>query len=355
MRYNSSVITIALFATTGLTMRTLTNLSAIPYSTFRLDVRLSSIIECDSIADLQTLSQQTTPVVLGEGSNTIFTQDLEVPICRYVAKEKAMSAIDEQHVLVHVEAGHNWHQLVTWAVQQQLWGIENLALIPGSVGAAPVQNIGAYGVELADSCLYIDFYHWELRKVQRITAGRCQFGYRDSIFKQSLAGCGVIVAVGLCLRKQPTPVLQYKGLDHLPENVDIKTVYEQVIAIRSSKLPDPAVLANCGSFFKNPVISEQQFLALQKEFPNLPSFYQQDGRVKVPAAWLIEQQGFKGRKYDGIGCYQLQPLVLVNYGDGTAEQLQSLIAVIQRQVFSVYGIQLEPEVRMLNSNGKIDD
>ena len=256
------------------------------------------------------------------------------------------------HVLVHIEAGHNWHQLVRWSVEQRLWGIENLALIPGSVGAAPVQNIGAYGVELADSCLYVDFYHWQLRKVQRMTAGRCQFGYRDSVFKHALAGKGIIVAVGLCLSKQPAAVLGYKGLDHLPADAAINTIFEQVITVRSSKLPDPAVLANCGSFFKNPVITKQHYTALKAKYADMPGFIQADGSIKVAAAWLIEQQGFKGKSYGDVGCYKLQPLVVVNYGAGTPAQLEQLITAVQQQVLTVYGIPLEAEVRMLNGAGQ---
>jgi UDP-N-acetylmuramate dehydrogenase len=336
-------------------MRTLTDLSAVPYSTFRFEARLSRIIECDSIADLQAFNIETPPVILGEGSNTVFMQNLTAPICRYVANQKYVTELGEQFVLVHVEAGHNWHHLVSWAVQHKYWGIENLALIPGSVGAAPVQNIGAYGTELADVCLYVDFFHWQLGKVQRIAAGRCQFGYRDSIFKQALAGKGVIVAVGLCLGREAAPSLGYKGLDHLPENSDIKTIYQQVINVRSSKLPDPATLANCGSFFKNPLISAQHYLSLQTQFGDIPGFAQADNKVKVPAAWLIDQQGFKGYKQGDVGCYHLQPLVLVNYGRGNATELTSLITTIQQKVLAVYAIQLEPEVRMLDASGRLYD
>jgi UDP-N-acetylmuramate dehydrogenase len=355
LRYRCRVITIALFAFTGITMRTLTNLSAVPYSTFRFETQLSSLTECESIADLQALKLDIAPVVLGEGSNTIFMQDLNRPLCRYVAAEKQITELTDQHVLLHVEAGHNWHQLVDWAVKHKLWGIENLALIPGSVGAAPVQNIGAYGVELADVCLYVDFYHWQHKTVQRIAAGRCQFGYRDSIFKNLLAGKGIIVAVGLCLNRRGLPVLGYKGLDHLPANVDINTIYHQVIAVRRSKLPDPAILANCGSFFKNPILQSAHYFRLKNQFPAIPGFQQSDDSVKVPAAWLIEQQGFKGQREGDVGCYSLQPLVLVNHGKGTPAQLLALITAIQQQVFAAFSVQLEPEVRMLNSSGLLHD
>lgn len=336
-------------------MRTLSNLSAVSYSTFRFNATLASVTEFESINDLSLFNAIPAPIILGEGSNTIFMQDITAPVCRFIANNKQVTALNNDFVLVHVDAGHNWHQLVTWAVQQQFWGIENLALIPGSVGAAPVQNIGAYGVDLADSCVYVDFYDWQSREVKRITAGRCQFGYRDSVFKHALAGKGIIVAVGLCLSKQPSRQLSYKGLDHLPVDASLDTIYQQVIAVRSSKLPDPAILANCGSFFKNPIITTEHYASLRLIFPTIPGFIVDDQFVKVPAAWLIEQQGFKGKNIGDVGCYKLQPLVLVNHGSGTAEQLTALVSKLQQQVYAVYQIALEPEVRMLAADGHTDD
>ncbi|GAA0566218.1 UDP-N-acetylmuramate dehydrogenase [Rheinheimera aquimaris] len=335
-------------------MQTFTNLSAIPYSTFRFNAKLVTVYQCETLADLRQLSFTSPPVVLGEGSNTIFMQDLLVPVCRYTAESITVADTDTDHVLVHVEAGHNWHQLVSWSVQNRLWGIENLALIPGTVGAAPVQNIGAYGVELADVCSYVDFYNWHTNNVERINSAECQFGYRDSIFKKELNGKGVIVSVGLRLSHTPKPILNYKGLDHLRADVDIETVFNAVVATRNSKLPDPKVLANCGSFFKNPVVSLAHYQRLLQLFPDLPGYKLADNNVKVPAAWCIDQQGFKGKQNGGIGCYELQPLVLVNRGEGTAAQLRELIAEIQQKVLNVYDIKLEPEVRMLNADGCVN-
>lgn len=334
-------------------MHSLTNVSAIGYSTFRLNATLSSLTEFASVTELSRFQFSEKPVVLGEGSNTIFMQDLAVPLCRFTGKNITAIELDKDNTLLHVEAGYNWHQLVQWTVTQQLWGLENLALIPGSVGAAPVQNIGAYGVEFADSCLYVDFFHWDSAKVERITAGRCQFGYRDSLFKQQLHRKGIIVAVGLLLSKVPKPVLAYQGLDELAENSVIEEVFQKVIAIRSSKLPNPDELPNCGSFFKNPVISADQFSRIKLTHPSLPGYQQTDGSVKVPAAWLIDQQGFKGARCGDIGSYIKQPLVLVNYGSGTAAELAQYVALVQQKVELSYGIKLEPEVRMLNSLGQV--
>ena len=332
-------------------MQTLINISAIPYSTFRFDARLATLHNCASLTDLQQLEFDAPPVVLGEGSNTIFMQDLNVPICRYTAKELKVTSLKDGAVLVHVEAGYNWHQLVQWSVDNGLWGIENLALIPGTVGAAPVQNIGAYGVELSNVCSYVDFYYWKKKSIERIDAARCEFGYRDSVFKQALNGKGIIVSVGIKLSRNAKPILNYKGLDHLPQDVDIASVFQAVIAVRNSKLPNPANLANCGSFFKNPVVTAAHYQRLLKRYADIPGFKLQDGQVKVPAAWCIDQQGFKGKQVGDIGCYQLQPLVLINKGNGSAQQLQDLVLLIQDKVHSAYGIMLEPEVRMLNAEG----
>jgi len=317
------------------------------YSTFRLPATLHEVLLCRSIDELCQAEWSQPPLLLGEGSNSIFLSDLHRPVLRFIA-----DSVTEQHsedgILLHVEAGHNWHSLVTYTVQQGWWGIENLALIPGSVGAAPVQNIGAYGVELMDSCVYVDFFHWESKKIQRLTKAECLFGYRDSIFKQELNGKGVIVAVGLKLQLHGKPKLTYRGLDHLPADCCVQEVYQAVIAVRQSKLPDPMQLSNCGSFFKNPVLAADLFAELHPLHPEMPAYPQANGQMKTAAAWLIEQCGFKGQRFGDIGCYEKQPLVLVNYGQGTAVELEHWVTQIIRTVQQRFGIQLEPEVRMLN-------
>lgn len=321
------------------------------YSTFRLTASLDKVYLCYQPDDLRRVPIQPMPLVLGEGSNTIFIGDALPPLCRFLAKEKQLSWQSDGQALLHVEAGHNWHQLVCWTVEQGLWGLENLALIPGSVGAAPVQNIGAYGVELADRCGYVDFFRWQTQQVERLTPADCGFGYRDSVFKGELAGKGVITAVGLMLSRAAKPVLSYQGLDQLPADCSQQQVLNTVVAIRQSKLPDPAELANCGSFFKNPLLPDKTAQALKVRYPALPVFRQGNGSSKLSAAWLIDQAGFKGKKLGDIGCYNRQPLVLVNYGEGTAEQLLQLIEAIQLQVQARFGVALEPEVRLLGRPG----
>lgn len=332
-------------------MHILYNQPAEAFSTFRLHNTLSEVILIDELSDLAEIDAQLPLTIIGEGSNTIFLASQVRPLLRFLAKSTTVTSDNSQHLELHVEAGHNWHELVTWAVTQQLWGIENLALIPGSVGAAPVQNIGAYGVEFSDVCRYVDFYDWQQRKVIRLDNKACQFAYRDSVFKQQLKGKGIIVAVGLVLFKDPKPVLNYPGLDNLPTSITLEQIYQQVIAIRQAKLPDYKVIANCGSFFKNPVISESYYQQLLSSFAKIPGFYVEGG-IKVPAAWLIDQAGFKGYRYQNLGCYERQPLVLVNYGGAEGAALLTLINLIQKTIDTKFGIFLEPEVRLLDCNGQ---
>ncbi|MDP4537488.1 UDP-N-acetylmuramate dehydrogenase [Alkalimonas collagenimarina] len=316
-------------------------------STFRLAAILPTVYHCYSSADLAEVPLSPTPRVHGEGSNTVFIGGDLPALCRYLASEKTLTWLDDDRAELHVEAGHNWHQLVQWTVTQGLWGLENLALIPGSVGASPVQNIGAYGVELADRCRYVDFYHWQSQQLERMTVEQCRFGYRDSVFKREMAGRGVIVAVGLELTKQPRRVLSYHGLDQLAADCSLEQVFQQVVAIRQAKLPDPAVIANCGSFFKNPLLTDAEAQALLQRYPFMPVFPQGNGYSKVPAAWLIDQAGFKGKQVGDVGCYHKQPLVLVNYGQGQPADLLTLIEQIQHQVHSRFAVALEPEVQLV--------
>ncbi|MCC5453267.1 UDP-N-acetylmuramate dehydrogenase [Rheinheimera sp. UJ51] len=320
------------------------------YSTFRLKTSLQQVIEVQDVNELNTININSAPIILGEGSNTIFLTEQSRPILRFTSSQRTILNETLDTVNLHVEAGHNWHQLVSWAVNSELWGIENLALIPGSVGAAPIQNIGAYGVEFADVCDYVDFYSWTDQAVHRFSADECQFGYRDSLFKQSLTSKGLVIAVGITLQKKPKRVLNYAGLDTLSDSASLQEIYAQVIATRQSKLPDYTKLANCGSFFKNPIISLGAYRLLQQQFPKIPGYIVADN-VKVPAAWLIDQLGFKGYRLQDIGCYERQPLVLVNFGNGTADALLALVNMIIGKVKDRYAILLEPEVRMLNKDG----
>lgn len=328
-------------------MRLSPQLSAKPYSTFALDTQLTELVELESLAELMAYKPDAIPLLLGEGSNTIFLSDQSRTVLRYLAKSRTILTENEHQVQLHVEAGDNWHQLVSWTVDQGWWGLENLSLIPGSVGAAPVQNIGAYGAELADCCDYVDFFHWQSCRVSRLSKSECSFAYRDSIFKSELAGQGVIVAIGLTLKKHGKPQLGYKGLEHLTEQSTVVDVAHAVIAVRQSKLPDPAILPNCGSFFKNPVVSPSSFEMIQSRYPLIPFYPQPDGMIKLAAGWLIEKVGLKGQRIGDVGCYEKQALVLVNFGQGTATDLLQLITLIQNRVRTEFAVSLEPEVRLL--------
>lgn len=332
-------------------MHILSNEPAERYSTFRLAANLDQVILVNRHEELAEIANETPPLVMGEGSNTIFLADQRRPLLRYLAAGKQIIAQTAQQVDLHVEAGHNWHELVTWVVNKGWWGLENLALIPGSVGAAPVQNIGAYGVEFADSCRYVDFYVWAEKQVRRIPAENCEFGYRDSIFKQTLSGQGVIIGVGLRLSCVAKPILRYPPLDQIPAESNIKDIYQRVILTRQSKLPDYRVLPNCGSFFKNPVIMVAHYELLKQQHPTIPG-YTTVGGIKVPAAWLLDQLGLKGYILDGIGCYDLQPLVVVNHHANNSAALLHFVSVIRSRVYETFSILLEPEVRLLDANGQ---
>lgn len=328
-------------------MQRLTAVDGRHYSTFRLPALLQQVYLVEQLEELTELSFACPPLILGEGSNSIFLTDIQQPVVRILANQRQVT--DEGGtVLLTVEAGHNWHELVRYCVGQGWWGLENLALIPGSVGAAPVQNIGAYGVELTDVCAFVDFFDWQQQRMVRLSRADCQFGYRDSVFKQQLANRGIICRVGLRLQKHGQPKLSYKGLDHLPASTSVLTVYQAVIAVRQSKLPDPNQLANCGSFFKNPLLTQAHYQQLIQQFPSLPCYPQADGQIKTAAAFLLEQCGFKGQKAGGIGCYALQPLVLFNDGTGTAASLQQWVSQVIATVQHKFAVTLEPEVRMLS-------
>lgn len=290
--------------------------------------------------------------ILGEGSNTVFLEDYQGTVIR-----PAFMGVDlkhtDTHYLLKVGAGENWHQLVLWCMQNQIYGLENLALIPGSVGAAPIQNIGAYGVEIEQFIHQVDFY--DLNKQCHKSLGRqsCEFAYRDSVFKNDLADKVVITSVTFAIPKIWQAVEHYGELRELSEP-SAMDIFNKVIEVRQSKLPDPKKIGNAGSFFKNPIISLEQFNQLQKTWPSMPSYALDNiEKVKVPAAWLIDTLGFKGKKIGGIACHPNQPLVLTNDGSGTGEELLALARSIQSAVSKEFSIELENEVRLIGKNGPV--
>ncbi len=328
-----------------------------PFNTLGLPARAQELIEIKSLEQLKKLSPTLANgprVILGEGSNVVLHSLINAPILINRLKGKTLGADG----LLTAAAGENWHELVIWSLGQGFGGLENLALIPGSVGAAPVQNIGAYGVELKD--LLIDLSAWDFSTNAEVTFTRkdCGFGYRDSIFKNQAIQGGwdrpryMITSVRFGLKPVGSyePNISYRDLSEKLKTLDQKPmpvdVAQAVMDIRSQKLPDPKKIGNVGSFFKNPVISSVQAKNLAVLYPDLPHYptdSNQDDTCKIPAAWLIEKCGFKGVRRGDVGVHEKHALVLVNYGDGTGREIVSLAQEIQASVVARFGIFLEPE------------
>jgi len=285
-------------------------------------------------------------LLLGGGSNLILGDSLPGMVAQIDLKGWESTRLDDGRSQLRIAAGENWHAAVDRMLEEGLFGLENLALIPGTVGAAPVQNIGAYGVELKDYLLEVEVYDRVEACFSRLSRSDCCFSYRDSVFKSIEAERYIITAVIFVLQHQFNPVLTYSGLNELADRADLtaRDVFEQVCAIRRSKLPDPKVLGNAGSFFKNPTVSAEQLHLLKQRFPELVS-YPDLGRFKLAAGWMIDRCGWKGKRVGQVGVYQHQALVLFNAGGGTRAQLEALMNDIQLSVQQHFEIWLEPEPR----------
>lgn len=289
--------------------------------------------------------------LLGEGSNTVFVEDYDGMVLK--VENKGIAVVEhDSHYLITVAAGENWHDFVTWCLSQNIFGFENLALIPGTVGAAPIQNIGAYGVELeqfVESVEYIDLSSGDRCQMNK---NQCQFGYRNSIFKSMLAGRCVISHVTFNINKRWQPITHYGELASLP-SPSPQDIFDCVVQVRRNKLPNPSKIGNAGSFFKNPVVSTDLYSRLQKTWSDIPSYRQDSETVKIPAAWLIDSLGFKGKKLGGIACHPTQALVLTNDGSGTGEQLLQMATNIRDAVLREFEIELINEVRLMGRNGLV--
>ena len=329
------------------------NISLKNYNTFGIDVKTESFVAIKSETQLVEILQghQDKPFrVLGGGSNILLTEDYKG--LTLVMKNKGISIKDETetNVIIEVKAGENWHELVLWSLDNEFGGIENLALIPGSVGAAPIQNIGAYGVELKSvfhSCKALDLGNLTFKEFDK---SACEFGYRNSIFKTKLKGKVIITSVQLQLQKKPHQTqTHYGALQNAIEGkqLNIQNIAAAVISIRKSKLPDPNEIGNSGSFFKNPVIPKKHFKELQSLYPEIPHYPDQNNHVKIPAGWLIEKLGYKGKRYGDAGVHKKQALVLVNYGQAKGSDLLNLALEIQTQIIEHFQIKLEIEVNLL--------
>lgn len=323
-----------------------------PYNSFGLPAKARRLVRIRAESDLRWVVNhpdwgRAGKFILGGGSNLVLTKDLQ-PLVLKIELPGRRLIDDGADWIVEAGAGERWHDLVDWAIAQGAPGLENLALIPGCVGAAPVQNIGAYGVELKDRFDSLDTLDLMSGRVVTLPREACHFGYRDSVFKQHLAGRSVILRVRLRLPKAWRPELGYLDLQRAAENAGVsdptaRQIFDWVCAIRRAKLPDPAQIGNAGSFFKNPVVSEAVCREVIARDPHVVHYQLADGRFKLAAGWLIDACGWKGKSVGGAGVYEKQALVLVNRGEARGGEVLTLAQAIQASVFARYGIRLEPE------------
>ena len=324
-----------------------------PYNTFGIKARAAQFAEVhDEAALLALLDAHTPELILGGGSNILFHKDIKGLVIKNNILGKQVVDENNETVNVRFGAGENWHECVLWAIENGYGGIENLSLIPGTIGAAPMQNIGAYGVELKDVFVELEAVHLRKKMRQTFDHAACEFGYRESVFKKKLKGQFFITAVTLQLTKKNHKLnTSYGAIQTTLEknnikSPDIKSISDAVIQIRQSKLPDPKDLGNAGSFFKNPIIPKSQFDPIKLAHPNIVSYDLPEDMVKVPAGWLIEQCGWKGKQIGDAGTYQHQALVIVNHGDASGEEIWQLAQKIQQSVSDKFGIHLTPEVNV---------
>jgi UDP-N-acetylmuramate dehydrogenase len=331
------------------------NISLKPFNTFGIDVNASKFVSIDSLQNLKDILN-TNPVdllILGGGSNLLLTKDVEALVLQINLKGISVISSFKNSVHVEVAAGENWHELVCWCLNKDFGGLENLSLIPGNVGTAPIQNIGAYGVELKDSFISCKAIHIHTKELRTFTKEECNFGYRNSVFKQELKGQYIITSVVFELSRYDHSLkTNYGAIEAELQNSAIETptiqdVSKAVIAIRNSKLPDPKIIGNSGSFFKNPVISYSKFEVLQNQFPQIQHYKISENAVKIPAGWLIDTAGFKGKTFGDFGVHTKQALVLVNYGGASGKDILNLSQQIQKAVKYIFDIDLETEVNIL--------
>ena len=331
------------------------NLPLKPYNTFSIDAKAKFFNSFSLVEELEEalMMYSEYPIfILGGGSNILFTKDYDGVVLKNEIKGIELQHEDAGHVYVKVGAGENWHQFVLHCLSHNWAGIENLSLIPGNVGASPIQNIGAYGVELDDVFWSLEAFHLGERTIHTFTREDCEFGYRKSIFKERYKDRFAIISVTFQLKKKAIFHTGYGAITEELEkmgvkDLSIKAISQAVINIRSSKLPDPQKIANAGSFFKNPEVPTEKYEALKSEFPNIVAYPLAKGTVKLAAGWMIEQCGWKGFRKGDAGCHAKQALVLVNYGNATGKEIYDLSTEILQSVKNKFGVVLEREVNII--------
>lgn len=333
------------------------NISLRQYNTMGIDAKaryFSRFSSAEQLQELQTSSPANgePQLILGGGSNILFTRDFNGIVLKNEISGIHIVKEDDGYVYVKAGAGENWHRFVQHCIEQNLAGLENLSLIPGNVGASPMQNIGAYGVEVKDVFEELEAFHIHDKQVQRFTAADCAFGYRESVFKRKYKGQFVILSVTYRLSKTPVFHTAYGAIQQELEamgvqQLSIRAVSQAVMNIRTSKLPDPAKIGNAGSFFKNPSVEKNFFERLKEQFPNIVAYPNADGSIKLAAGWLIEQCGWKGVRQGDAGCHEKQALVLVNYGHASGHEIYNLSEEIVQSVLQRFGVELEREVNIV--------
>ncbi|MBD2812283.1 UDP-N-acetylmuramate dehydrogenase [Xenorhabdus sp. Vera] len=329
------------------------------FNTFGISACADHIATATTIESLLSLWQKAQgkdhPILLlGGGSNVLFTENFKgTVILNRILGINIQESDTAWHI--HVGAGENWHELITYLLKQQVYGLENLALIPGNVGSAPIQNIGAYGIEFKHVCEYVDVIELKTGNSIRLMKNECEFAYRDSIFKHQHKDGYAITAVGLNLNKAWEPILTYGSLAQFSrEDVTPEQIFYSVCEMRQSKLPDPAIMGNAGSFFKNPIISVGLAQKIKSQYPNCPQYHHNENSVKTAAGWLIDQCNLKGYSIGDAAVHTQQALVLINKGNATGKDIITLAAYVRSRVAEKFNIFLEPEVRFIGSNGEID-
>lgn len=331
------------------------HVSLLPYNTFGIDVNADFFIEYDSAADLQDVLRSETvknnkTLHIGGGSNLLFLQDYNGVILHSGIHSIEKICEDAQSVLLEVGASVNWDDFVGYCVANGWGGAENLSLIPGETGASAVQNIGAYGVEVQELIVNVNAVEVDTAIFKTFTKEECHYGYRDSVFKNELKGKYIITSIVFRLNKNPLFRLNYQHLEEevlKTGEVNLQNIRSTIIHIRQTKLPDPKIRGNAGSFFMNPVIPKEQFLSLKSKYPQLPHYYDSETKEKIPAAWLIDQCGWKGKRIGQAGVHENQALVLVNLGGAKGSEIVYLAQQIQQSVKEKFGIELTPEVNYI--------
>ena len=337
-------------------MEILHNYSLKNHNTFGIDAKAREFVAVHSVEELKTVlseNKDKNKFILGGGSNMLLTGDVDALVIHIDLKGIQIVREDHDHVWLEAQAGETWHDFVLYCIENNYGGIENMSLIPGNVGTTPIQNIGAYGREIKDTFISCDALEMETLQMRTFVLDECAFGYRESIFKNAVKGQYIITSVVFRLTKHNHKInIEYGDIkaELAAKNIEsptIKDVSDAVIAIRQSKLPDPKELGNSGSFFKNPIIPKSQFDAIHEKFPDMKFFPVSDQFVKVPAGWLIEHAGFKGKRFGNAGMHKNQALVLVNYGDATGDELLSVSKMVQTAVYEKFGIMIEAEVNIV--------